>query len=114
MAKQKRFPSDANKDQPGNQKKVEVMPEVKVEGKPQSLVKIHYKKENHHLLNHVYAVTQGLNHVPADVWVEAKKQPATAQLLKDGHLVEDAPLAAAPEPTEPDESEESEEESAEA
>lgn len=86
MAKNKRFPSDANKSK-NAAKKVEVTPEKTVEGKAVPLVQVEYKKENHHLLDHVYALRKGVNHIPADVWAKAAEHPTTKQLIKDGHLV---------------------------
>lgn len=59
-----------------------------VVGVTQNLVRLHYKKENTHMLSHVHAIVQGVNHVPEGVWAEAKKHPANAAMLKAGDIVD--------------------------
>ena len=90
MAKEKRFPSDANRQKPGFAPKELSKPEAKtVSGSKQELVQVEYKKENHHLLpKSVHHLSKGINHLPKSVWEEHKKDPAIAHLLKEGHIVE--------------------------
>lgn len=93
MAKNNRFPSEANKpiqktsDKPiaKNGKKE---PEQKVvTGIKQDLVKIHYKKKNHHVLSGVHSIRHGDNHIPRSVLNEALKNPSTLQLVNDQDLI---------------------------
>lgn len=81
----------------GVEKKIEVYPEsIEEDGSLKAVpasadrgtVALEYKKANHHFLDHVYCVVKGVNHVPKWVWEKARKQPAVAQLIKDGSLVE--------------------------
>lgn len=58
------------------------------EKSPIELVKLEYKKGNHHIVHGVHAVIKGLNHFPKSVWDEAKSHPANQQLIKSGDLVE--------------------------
>lgn len=58
-----------------------------VKGKSQKLVAVHYKKANTHILHHVHAITQGVNHLPEEVLAEALKHPANAALVASGDLV---------------------------
>ena len=90
MAKNDRFPSDANKKKmQANRSKVEVMPDKPaVEGKAVPLVQVHFKKKHQHHLDHVWALMPGLNHIPAEVWDEAKKHPSIVKFKADGDLVD--------------------------
>ena len=85
MAKELRFPSDANR--PKNAPKKVDAPEVQpVVGEKQNLVSVIYKRPNHHLLDHIYAITQCVNHVPVKLWEKAKSHPAVVAMLKSGDL----------------------------
>lgn len=88
MAKNNRFPSNANKQKKQAEKKPAAPEAVKaVEGKKVELVEVEYKKENHHVLDHVHALRKGKNHLPKEVWEKAKAHPVNAALIKEGHLV---------------------------
>jgi hypothetical protein len=95
MAKENKtkFPSDANKPivkagskpLPTPAKKA---PEQKVvTGVKQDLIKVHYKKKNHHVLNHVHSLRNGDNHIPRSVLNEALQHPSTIKLLNDKDLI---------------------------
>lgn len=86
MAKENRFPADANRKKKSAEPKQSAEPPKEVEGKKEPLVQIQYNKENHHLLDHVYAIRKGLNHVPRWVWEKTENHPTIVQLIKDGHL----------------------------
>lgn len=62
--------------------------EVSVAKEP--LVQLHYSGDNHHILDHVHAIRQGINHVPAAVWAKVKEAPAIVKLIADGKLKEKA------------------------
>lgn len=87
MAKNNRFPSEANKSK--NPKPAA----AKAEGSPtevkafaQDLVKIHYSKDNNHVLSGVHALAPGLNHVPVQVWKEVRNHPSIQAMIKSGHI----------------------------
>jgi hypothetical protein len=93
MAKENktRFPSDANKQivKPGDKSApLKKEPEQKtVTGVKQDLVKIHYKKKNHHVISGVHSIRHGDNHIPRSVLNDALKHPSTLQLIKDQDLI---------------------------
>lgn len=82
MAK-KRFPSDANKSKAAEQ----ADGSKEVQGSKVELVKVQYKKDNHHVLSGVHALRQGDNHLPKSVWEEAKSHPSVASMIASGHIV---------------------------
>lgn len=102
MAKEKRFPSDANKSKAKSAVKEA---DSVVEGSKQELVKVEYTKDNHHVLQGVHALRKGVNHLPKEIWVEAKKHPSVIKMIEVGHIVAD-PLADEAEEVEGDEADE--------
>lgn len=105
MAKDKRFPSDANKPKTGEKKSAaKAAPAAESAAKQQDLVQVEYKKENNHILaGGVHALAKGLNHVPKAIWEESKKHPSVAKLIADGHAVVVGDQSAAEAPAEADE-----------
>lgn len=102
MAKEARFPSDANKPKSSaksgpeaaieaakQSSKLAEMPSVPpVEGVPQDLVKVKFNDDRHHLLDHVWALKKGINHLPKAIWEKAKAHPSIQSMLKSKMIEE--------------------------
>jgi hypothetical protein len=84
MAKDNRFPAPANPKKVVEKKEE---PKAPVIGKHQPLVELAYSEKNHHVLHGgVYALRNGLNHVPVDAWEAAKAHPSMQAMLKSGQV----------------------------
>lgn len=98
MAKNNRFPSDANKKKPTaeSEKAREAgvsapaqETQASVDGVQQDLIAVQYHKDNHHILGiGAHALRKGVNHLPKAVWEEAKQHPSVQHLIKSGHISE--------------------------
>jgi hypothetical protein len=100
MAKNNRFPSDANKPAKApsvvDAEKAAAIKAAAVEkaglpaagakmaAKAPELVQVHYGKKNHHFMESVHHLAPGLNQVAKDVWDRNKDHPAMKALIKDG------------------------------
>lgn len=98
MAKDNRFPSQANNKKKaqdeakaaakaGKPEAKDEAKEVVSEGKASNLVQIHYSGDNHHFLNHVQHLSKGMNQVSQDVYESAKEHPTFKKLQSDGTIV---------------------------
>lgn len=95
MAKDKRFPSPANVEVTKDGMPAPVVnkepkgPYPEIKGKAQKLVTITYHGDNHVVLhNGVHHLAPGMNHLPEELWSEAKKHSNIQQLMKDKKLHE--------------------------
>jgi len=85
MSREKRFPSDANKSR-SRPAPIQVKAPDPVVGEKQELIQVIYERENHHLLNNVFALVRGLNNVPVSVWDKVKDHPEVKHMLTVGDL----------------------------
>lgn len=107
MAKDQRFPSDANKPKAADPVKPKAeeaeVEEAKVEPAKASvpigpMVELKYSGKNAVVIDRVYSIGPGLNSMPASVWKKFGNHPNMLKLIKDGSLVvmsvpPDAPAA---------------------